>query len=106
MTTHTQELRGFFSHRMMSSCEIGSITDHLGWMDEELLQATPAEILSSYLLAANEAVDSWIANIWDTPDEGENEDHAKWQADKISEYESMRPRNKRLTELLAIFAGV
>lgn len=106
MTTATQELRDFFSNGMMSSCEIGSLTHYLGWMDEEMLQATPADILSAYLFAANYAVDSWIANVRDTPDEGDNEDHAKWQADKISEYESMRPRNKRLTELLAIFAGV
>ena len=105
-TTATQELRNFFLNGMMSSCEIGSITNYLGWMDEEMLQATPAEILSSYLFSANYAVDSWILNVRDTPDEGDNENHAEWQAEKIAEYESMRPRNKRLAELQSIFAGV
>ena len=77
MTTATQELRNFFFNGMMSSCEIGSITHYLGWMDEEMLQATPAEILSAYLFSANDVVDSWIANVRDTPDEGENANHAE-----------------------------
>jgi hypothetical protein len=106
MTTATQELRNFFFNGMMSSCEIASLTHHLGWMDEEMLQATPADILSAYLFAASHAVDSWIANVRDTPDEGDNENHAKWQAEQMAKFESMRPRNKRLAELQSIFAGV
>ena len=105
MTTHAQELRGFFSHHMMSSNEIGTITNYLGWMDEEMLQATPSEILSAYLFSANEAVDSWIANVRDTPDEGSSANHAEWQAEQMAKFESMRPRNKRLAELQSIFAG-
>jgi hypothetical protein len=105
-TTATQELRDFFFNGMMSSCEIGSITHHLGWMDEEMLQATPSEILSAYLFSANDVVDSWIANVRDTPDEGDNANHAEWQAEQIAKFESMRPRNKRLAELRATFAGV
>ena len=106
MMTATQEIQNFFSHEMMSSCEIASITKYLGQMDEEMLQATPQVILSSYLFSANDAVDSWVANVWDTPDEGQNDDHAQWQARQVEMYEAMRPRNKRLAELQAIFAGV
>jgi len=91
---------------MMQSYEIGSIANYFGWMDEEMLQASPAEHLAAYLFAANAAVDSWIENVHDTPDEEEHGNHEKWQSEKIAEYEALRPRNKRLAELQAIFAGV
>jgi hypothetical protein len=105
MADRIQELRDFFNNQMMRSYEIGPITRYFGWMDEEMLQATPAEHLSAYLFAANSAVDSWNENVLDTPDEGEHGDHKQWQAEQIADYESMRPKNKRLAELQVIFAG-
>ena len=104
MNDRIQELQEFFYHEMMRSYEIGPITEFFCWMDEAMLQATPAEHLSAYLFAANSAVDSWIENVHDTPRQGENENHEKWQEQKITEYESMRPRNKRLAELQLLFA--
>jgi hypothetical protein len=105
MTDRIQELRDFFSNIMMNSYEIGPITGFFGWMDEEMLQATPAEHLSAYLFAANAAVDSWVGNVRDTPDDGEHGNHEKWQSEQIAAYEALRPKNKRLAELQVIFAG-
>jgi hypothetical protein len=104
MTDRIQELREFFCNLMMQSEEIRPITEYFGWMDEEMLQATPAEHLSAYLFAANSAIDSWVENVCDTPAEG-RENHEKWQEKQIAGYESMRPKNKRLAELQLLFAG-
>jgi len=105
MADQIQELRNFFSNRMTQSEQIGPITEYFRWMDEEMLQASPAQHLAAYLFAANAAVDSFVENVQDTPDEGDNENHEKWQAEQIARYESMRPRSKRLAELQLLFAG-
>jgi hypothetical protein len=105
MTDRIQELESFFHNMMMDSYEINAIKTYFDWMDDEMLHSTPAELLSAYLRGANSAVDSWVENVHDTPDEGDHDDHKKWQDKKIADYESMRPKNKRLAELQAIFAG-
>jgi hypothetical protein len=105
MADRIQDLRDFFNRLMMDSYEINTITTYFDWMDEGMLQASPAEHLSAYLSAANEAVDSWVENVRDTPNDENQADYEQVQAEKIASYEAMRPRNKRLAELQAIFAG-